>query len=99
MYFPLNNPLMKTLLTLLVSTLFTLSVSAQETPRWTENDRQYLLENLMRTRKAVEQETETLSPRQWNFKESPDRWSINEVVEHLAIWELLFDREISQALS
>jgi hypothetical protein len=94
---------MKTLLTLIASTLFsllfTLPVLAQESLRWTENDRQYLLENLMRTRKEVIQETNKLSPAQWKFKESPERWSINEIVEHMAIWELLFDREISQALS
>jgi len=94
---------MKTLLTLIASTvfsfLFNLPVSAQDGLHWTENDRQYLLENLTRTRKEVIQETNKLSPSQWKFKESPDRWSINEVVEHIAIWELLFNREISQALS
>jgi hypothetical protein len=90
---------MKTLFTLSVITLLPLSVSAQETLRWTESDRQYLLENLTRTRKAVIQETDKLTPAQWKFKESPERWSINQAVEHMALWELLFDREISQALS
>jgi hypothetical protein len=44
-------------------------------------------------------ETQGQSNDQWNFKESPDRWSINEVVEHLAIYELIFEKEISMALS
>jgi DinB family protein len=65
---------------------------------WTESDRKYLIDNLKRTRDLVIEETKNLTEQQWTFKEAPDRWSINEVVEHLAIWELLLDREISQAL-
>ena len=65
---------------------------------WTEADRKYLIDNLKRTRDLVVDETRNLTEQQWSFKEAPDRWSINEVVEHLAIWELLLDREVSQAL-
>ncbi len=75
------------------------SGSAQETRLWTESDRTYLLENLIRSRDLLAKETETLTAKQWNFKESADRWSIKEVVEYIAIWELLFDREISMALA
>ena len=32
-------------------------------------------------------ETEKLSDGQWNFKPAPDRWSVGEVVEHLALAE------------
>jgi len=88
-----------TLLAFIVAPLFAL---AQETPqeaqRWTEEDRKYLLENLVRSRDELVKETEGLSKKQWSFKESPDRWSINEVVEHIDIFELIFDREISIAL-
>ena len=38
-----------------------------------------------------------MSKEQWNFKETPNRWSINEIVEHLAIYEMLFQREIASA--
>lgn len=72
---------------------------AQETNLWTEADRKYLLDNLMRSRDELIRETEGLSQNQWNFKESTDRWSINEIVEHIAIWELLLDHEISRGLS
>jgi hypothetical protein len=68
-------------------------------PVWTEADRTYLLDNLIRTREEIMAETKNLTKAQWNFKENPDRWSINQVVEHIAIWELLFMREISQALA
>lgn len=70
----------------------------QQSKTWSDGDRQYLLEKLSQTRDSIVKETKGLSPAQWNFKESADRWSINQIVEHLAIWELLLQREISQAL-
>jgi hypothetical protein len=76
---------------------------AQDAPqlaqRWTEEDRKYLLENLIRSRDELLKETKGLSKKQWSFKESPDRWSINEVVEHIAIFELIFDREIAKGMA
>lgn len=62
---------------------------------WTEADRHYTVDNLKRTRDAVVAETENLTPAQWAFRETPDRWSIGEVVEHLALWEIIWAREIS----
>ena len=72
---------------------------AQNTKLWTEADRKYLQENLIRSRDELIKETTGLSKKQWSFKESPDRWSINEVVEHLALYELIFDVQIVQCLS
>jgi len=72
---------------------------AQPLKTWSNDDRKYLIENLSRTREAIIEETKNLSKAQWNFRESPDRWSINQIIEHLAIWELLLDREVSQALA
>lgn len=66
--------------------------------KWSEADRQYLLENLKKTAAELQKETANLSAAQWNFKESPDRWSIKEVVEHIATWELLLTHEVSRAL-
>lgn len=67
-------------------------------PVWTDADRKFLLDNLTRTKEELINETKNLSKKQWDFKESPDRWSINQIVEHLAIWELLLTHEISVAL-
>ena len=67
-------------------------------PVWTEADRKYLLDNLIRSKEEIISETKNLTKEQWNFKESADRWSINQIVEHLALWELLFMREITVAL-
>ncbi|GAC1387258.1 MAG: hypothetical protein NVSMB45_16960 [Ginsengibacter sp.] len=74
-------------------------LNAQTPVQWTFVDRKYLSENLLRTKNLLIKETEHLTAAQWNFKENPDRWSINGIVEHLAIWELLFDREISMSLN
>lgn len=88
---------MKQVSFILFAIVFMLPSTAQPTKLWGEEDRKYLLDNLARTRDSVIKETQNLSTAQWNFKESPDRWSINQIVEHLAIWELLLQREISQA--
>ena len=71
----------------------------QEVKQWTEMDRRYLLENLNRSKAELVKETEGLTKEQWNFKETPDRWSINQVVEHIAIWEMLISHDISRALA
>ena len=89
----------KTKFILLACCCLFLSVAIHAQKLWTENDRKYLLDSLINTRDLVIKETANLSPAQWNFKESPDRWSIKEVVEHITIWELLLSHEVSKALS
>lgn len=68
------------------------------TPVWTEADRKYLLDNLIRSKEEILAETKNLTREQWNFKESPDRWSINQIIEHLCFWELIQMNEISVSL-
>ncbi len=68
-------------------------------PVWTEADRKYLLDNLIRSKQEIIEETKNLTKEQWTFKESPDRWNINQIVEHIALWEILFVHEISSALA
>ena len=65
---------------------------------WTEEDRKYLLNKLITTRDSLVTETENLSDTQWNFREAPGRWTIKEVTEHIAIWELLLMHEVSKGL-
>ena len=93
---------MRTIISLLLLACLMIAatnVSAQQSPNWSETDRKYLVDNLARTREMIIGETNNLTKEQWNFKESPDRWSISEVVEHIAIWELLLSHEVSKALS
>ena len=52
-----------------------------------KQDRDTVVKYLMTTRDQVIAETEKLSDAQWNFKQGPDRWSVGEVVEHLALAE------------
>ncbi|MFZ6010033.1 MAG: DinB family protein [Bacteroidota bacterium] len=87
-----------------VSTIFihgqaqTSASQSSTTPAWTEADRKFLLDNLIRSKQELIDETKNLTKKQWNFKESPDRWSINQIVEHIALHELIFMHEISVAL-
>lgn len=50
-----------------------------------EKDR--ALEYLESTKKGVLDATKGLSEAQWNFKPAPDRWSVAEVLEHIAAAE------------
>ena len=88
---------MKKLIVIIMLALTSSTLLAQAS--WSEADRKYLLDNLARSRDELMTETLGLSKEQWSFKESSDRWSINELVEHIARWEMLFDFEISKALS
>jgi hypothetical protein len=74
--------------------------SANQSPglAWTEADRKYLLDNLTRTKQALIDETKSLTKKQWNFKPSPDQWSINQIVEHIDRYEMIFMHEIVVAL-
>ncbi|MTI39412.1 DinB family protein [Fulvivirga lutimaris] len=97
---------MKTPLTafflILISTSFvngqTNNLKAPEPPQWTEADKQYLLDNLMHSKQDLIAETKDLTEAQWNFKESAKHWSINQIVEHLGLYELIFDNDIAIAL-
>lgn len=95
----------KSILTLtLVIGLFNLSNGQTKTdesskvPIWTEDDRKYLLDNLIRSKEELIAETKNLTKAQWNFKESPDRWSINQIVEHICLWEVITMNQISTSL-
>lgn len=76
----------------------TKSEASSKIPVWTETDRKYLLDNLLRSKQEIIEETKNLTKEQWNFKENPDRWSINQIVEHICLWELIQMNEVSVAL-
>jgi DinB superfamily len=90
---------LKALLIAFTTTFSTSFVHAQDTTNlWTAADRQYTLDNMRRTRDALIKETENLTPAQWAFKDSTNHWSIGEVVEHLALWEIIWAREIGMGV-
>ena len=79
--------------------LATLLAHGQETKQWTQADRQYLIDNLTRSRDELIKETKDLTKDQWSFKESTNRWSINQIVEHIATWELLMMHDVSRMIT
>ena len=60
------------------------AASAQEL---TQAEKDKALQYLEMTRKGVLDATKGLSEAQWNFKPAPDRWSVAQVVEHIAAAE------------
>src|SRR5436305_1589920 len=50
-------------------------------------DKDHALQYLESTKKGVLDATTNLSDAQWNFKPGPDRWSLAEIMEHLAAAE------------
>jgi len=58
----------------------------------TEAEKKEGLVQLERTRAGVIEATKGLSEAQWKFKPAPDRWSVAEVMEHIALSEdMLFE--------
>ena len=53
----------------------------------TQQERDSLLKHLQQTRQAFLDSIRDLSDGQWTFRAGPDRWSIAEVAEHIAISE------------
>lgn len=86
---------MKRIVTILFFMTILPVVAQSQSRLWTEADQKFTVDNLKRTRDELIRETENLTDAQWHFQESPDRWSIAQVVEHLALWEIIWAREIS----
>lgn len=49
--------------------------------------RRNAMKHLTETRDAVKRSVNNLTEAQWNFKPSPQRWSILDILEHLVIFE------------
>jgi hypothetical protein len=60
------------------------AASAQEV---TQAEKDRALQYLETTKKNVLEATKGLSETQWNFKPAPDRWSVAQVMEHIAASE------------
>ena len=63
-----------------------------------DRDREHLMVHFEMTTQMVAEEVRGLSAAQLEYKASPDRWSIREVVSHLAVAEPDYWREIQKAL-
>jgi hypothetical protein len=91
-----SNPLLRwpVLVTLTVSVLAAQVFAAPMTAA----DRQHLLVHFQMTTQMLDEQVRGLSPAQLEYRAAPDRWSIREVVSHLAVAEPDYWREIQKAL-
>src|SRR5215470_10074867 len=62
-------------------------VSATSAQEVTQAEKERALQYLESTKKNVLEATKGLSEAQWNFKPAPDRWSVAQVMEHIAAAE------------
>ncbi len=75
-------------LTILVACLVALVVPQGAPPSQTASkDREAAVSYLEETKQGFVKSIDGLSEAQWTFKAAPDRWSIAEVAEHIAISE------------
>jgi uncharacterized damage-inducible protein DinB len=85
---------------LIVLTVLALNVSlvpAYAQPL-TQQERDSLVKHLQQTRQAFLDSIANLSDAQWTFKAGPDRWSIAEVAEHIAISETTILRIVTDQI-
>lgn len=83
-------------------TILTLTVCLLAAPLlaapMSQEDREHLLVHVEMTTQMVAEQVRGLSPAQLEYKASSDRWSIREVVSHLAVAEPDYWRDIQKAL-
>jgi uncharacterized damage-inducible protein DinB len=71
----------------LIAVLAVTGVAAIPAQELTQVEKEHALQYLESTRKDVLDATKGLSEPQWNFKPGPDRWSVAQVMEHIAASE------------
>jgi uncharacterized damage-inducible protein DinB len=90
-----SSLLRQTLIALFALTMLNLSAAAQTTgsapakSTLTDEERKVAVAYLEDTRKKFLDSLQGLSEAQWKFKSAPDRWSVAEVAEHIALSEEL----------
>lgn len=70
-----------------IALLAVFGATASRAQELTQADKDRALKYLETTKKNVLEATKGLSEAQWNFKPAPDRWSVAQVMEHIAAAE------------
>jgi hypothetical protein len=78
--------------------LGTLALAAAFAEPLTQTDRDKAMSHFHATRKVFLDSVAGLSDAQWNFKPSPERWSIAECAEHIAVSEDAIFEYVQQTL-
>ena len=63
-----------------------------------ERERQFVMAQLAASEARLLTLVEGLSPAQWGFREAAERWSIAEIVEHLAVFEGFITDAVTNSL-
>ena len=71
----------------LIAVLAVSGVVASPAQELTQAEKEHALQYLESTKRDVLEATEGLSEAQWNFKPAPERWSVAQVMEHIAAAE------------
>lgn len=71
----------------LIAVLALTGIAASSAQELTPAEKEHALQYLESTKKDVVDATKGLSEAQWNFKPGPDRWSVAQVMEHIAAAE------------
>jgi uncharacterized damage-inducible protein DinB len=69
---------------ILIVLVYGAAARAQEV---TQAEKDKALQYLESTKKNIQEATRGLSAAQWNFKQGPERWSVAQVMEHIAAAE------------
>ena len=77
----------KSLAGTLIAVLMMAAATAASAQEVTQAEKDKALQYLETTKKGVLDATKGLSEAQWNFKPAPDRWSVAQVMEHVAAAE------------
>jgi hypothetical protein len=72
---------------LVIAVLAVTAVAASSAQELTQAETEHALQYLESTKRDVLDATKGLSEAQWNFKPAPDRWSVAQVMEHVAAAE------------
>jgi hypothetical protein len=72
---------------ILIAVVALTGVAANSAQELTQAEKEHALQYLESTKKDVVDATKGLSEAQWNFKPGPDRWSVAQVMEHIAAAE------------
>ena len=64
----------------------------------TQAERDFAVRNLQASRKKFLDSIAGLSEAQWKFKPAPDRWSVAECAEHIALSELLIMQLVTEKI-
>jgi tellurite resistance protein len=77
----------KALASVCMALLMVAAATASRAQEVTQAEKDRALQYLESTKKNVQDAVKGLSATQWNFKQAPERWSVAQVVEHLAAAE------------